>query len=77
MSRFIKLTRSLINTKYIREIVSHDEMYKLHYYDGILGFNIFMLGFVFTNEKEITICRNKHPKDYKIMTEWVEKQDNN
>ena len=77
MSRFIKFTSTLINTRYIRKISLDNEMYKLHYHDGFFGVYILTLGMIDTCSKEITICKTNDPDDYKIMTEWIEKQDNN
>lgn len=76
MSRFIKFTNTLINTKYIRKISLENELYILHYNSGIWGVNILTIGVLDTFCKEIEICKIKQPDDYKIMTKWIEKQDN-
>ena len=77
MSRFIRFTNTLINTRYIRKISLDNDMYKLYYHDGIFGMNILTIGIIDTCSKEITICKTKDPYDFKIMTAWIEKQDNN
>lgn len=76
MSRFIKLSRSLINTKYIRSISQHDEMYKIHYNEGQWGCFILAVGVIDTYNRTLTICKTKDPDDYDIMTSWIDKQQN-
>lgn len=77
MSRFIRFSNTLINTRYIRKISLDNDMYKLYYHDGIFGMNIITIGIIDTCCKEITICKTKDPYDFEIMTAWIEKQDNN
>ena len=73
MSRFIRLTYRIINTRYIKQISLDNEMYKIHYSDGIWGFNFFSFGLIDEYHREISICKTKHPLDYSIMEKWMEK----
>lgn len=76
MSRFIKFTNSLINTKYVRKISWENQMYRVYYHEGVFGLNILTIGFIDEFTKEIKICKTKDPIDYAIMKKWIDKQDN-
>lgn len=80
MSRFIKLSKQIINTRYIENIIISTEPNK--YYIQIQDFNSF--GFIIHGTgwlnggsrcKEIIICEKSNPLDYKIVDEWVKKLD--
>ena len=75
MSRFLKLTDCLINVNHIRYInFNKPKEYKIdlaaNWFNGVwlLGSgNINCLSY------EIIVCEKKHPEDYKIVTEWINK----
>jgi hypothetical protein len=72
MSRFIKLTSLIINPRNISYISMKNEKYNLFFIDHkIDGFFLFGSGGCDSTPIEIVVCKNKHPTDYAIMTEWV------
>jgi len=72
MSRFIKLTKKVINTSKIVTIDILPTKYTMvmcnHHFDGWL---LFTSGSVNTFENKIEICKTEHPKDYQIVKEWI------
>lgn len=78
MSKFIKLTNVILNTNDIFKIVINPNKYIINIVskkmDGftwsIGGFGI---GNISSYTSEIEICEIKHPADYKIVAEWIEK----
>ena len=74
MSRFIKLTKFIINTRHIVHIQKEHEIYHVYLHNNHTeGFSFFGSGSVSTNDNIITVCKNNHSKDYDIMTSWVDK----
>ena len=78
MTKFIKLTNMLLNTKYIHTISIKPNKYYIHHVQGInLGGYIWLLcgsggGLISTNNNtEIEVCETKHPTDYKIISDWI------
>jgi len=72
MSRFIKLTGLIINPRNISYISMKNEKYNLFFIDSkIDGISFFGSGSVESTPSEIIICKNQHPADYVIMTEWI------
>ncbi len=75
MSRFLKLTDCLINVNHIRYInFNKPKEYKIDlaatWFDG---FWLLGSGSINCRSYEITVCEKKHPEDYKIVTEWINK----
>ena len=78
MSRFIKLTNVLLNTNDIHKIVIQPNKYYIHiaskqingFYWGIGSFG---LGNISSHTSEFEVCKTKHPTDYKIVTNWINK----
>ena len=60
MPRFIKLTKMLINTNYINTILIKPNKYYIQ----------IITGKKYSND-EIEVCEQKHPENYKIITEWI------
>ena len=78
MSRFIKLTNCLYNTNDIHKIVIQPNKYLIHIVskkiDGFSwGIGGFGLGNLASYTSEIEVCKTKHPTDYKIVTDWIDK----
>ncbi len=74
MSRFIKLTGLIINPRNISYIIMKNEKYNLFFVDSrIDGISFLGSGSVESTPNEIVVCKNKHPADYVIMTEWIKK----
>ena len=80
MSRFLKLTNIMVNTNIISKIMIAPNKYTIHIMgkssDGfmwlICGFGI---GTVSSYNSEIEVCETKHSTDYKIVSEWIDKQN--
>ena len=72
MSKFIKLTSFIINTRRINHInIQHEK-----YYISLMSSNISGgFGFFSSNDYEIKICANKNPIDYKILQDWIKELD--
>ena len=57
MSQFLKLSFILINKKYIKTILPNIPKQKYT--------------IIFTSQTEITIRKDSHPEDYKIVDDWI------
>jgi len=69
MVNFIKLSNMIINTKFIRAIVCDSKKYYIN-----INYNISGNLFWFSDDKfEIEICAIEKPSDYKIITDWIDK----
>jgi hypothetical protein len=75
MSRFLKLTNKIINTRYIETIDITPKMYKISFalkkYEGYI---LFASGGIDITEHEIEISEEKEPVDYAAVTEWIKSQ---
>ena len=79
MSKFLKLTNYLINTRYITMIC----MYKGEYHikigksvsSSIQGFTILGSGTILRDNTNIIIKEKEHPENYKIVTDWIKKNE--
>ena len=78
MSKFIKLTNFLLNTNDIHKIVIRPNKYIIHivnkkldgYFWSIGGFGV---GNISSHASEIEVCEINHSTDYKIVTDWIDK----
>ena len=80
MSKFIKLTNFLLNTHDIHQIVIQPNKYYIHIASKkINGFNWAIYGFGLGNissyTSEIEVCETKHSTDYKIVSDWISKNE--
>jgi len=78
MSKFLKLTNFLLNTNDIHKIVIRPNKYYIHIVGKkIDGFNWgvggFVLGSISSYTSEVEVCETKHSTDYKIVTDWIDK----
>jgi hypothetical protein len=75
MSRFLRLSTKIINTRYIETIDILPKLYKISFaskkYDGYI---IFGSGGVDMMEHEVEISEEKEPNDYAAVTEWINNQ---
>lgn len=72
MSKFIKLSTSIINTKYINQILIRPNKYYIQLMNSkVDGFFMFGCGGLTLDPEEFVICADKTPDDYKIISEWV------
>ena len=78
MSKFIKLTKFLINTNDIHTIVIQPAKYCIHMkrIDG-LNWSIggFGFGYISSSTSEIEVCETKHSIDYKLVSDWIRKNE--
>jgi len=78
MSKFLKLTNFLLNTNDIHKIVIHPTKYSFQIVskkmDGcswaMAGFGI---GYISSYTYEFDVCEKNHSTDYKIVSEWIDK----
>ena len=80
MSKFIKLTNFLLNTNDIHKIVIQPNKYYIHIVgkkiDGFnWGIGAFCLGNISSYTSEIEVCETKHLTDYKIVSDWISKNE--
>jgi len=80
MSKFIKLTNLLLNTNDIHKIVIQPNKYYIHIVskkkDGFnWGIGGFGLGNISSCTSEIEVCETKHSTDYKIVSDWISKNE--
>ena len=77
MSKFIKLTNFLLNTNDIHKIVIQPNKYYIHIVGKkIVGFNWGIgLGNISSYTSEIEVCETKHSIDYKIVSNWIRKNE--
>ena len=78
MSKFIKFTNAIFNTNDIHKIVITPNKYIIHIVSKKLdGFQwtigSFGIGNISSYIYEIEVCEIKHPTDYKIVLDWIDK----
>lgn len=75
MSNFIKLTSMIINISKVSAIEIHASKYCIHVTDDkFSGLWLFTSGVLNSNkDKQIEVCKEEHPIDYKNLTEWINK----
>ena len=79
MSKFIKFSNLILNTKYIQSITIKPDKYQINMvssmFDGksisVAGFGI---GSISSQNAEIEVCKIKHSIDYKIVSDWIDSQ---
>ena len=80
MSKFIKLTNILLNTNHIHKIVIDPRKYHIHMVskniDANFNWHIGIMGFgkICSNPEIFEVCEIKHTKDYKIVSDWINKK---
>jgi hypothetical protein len=80
MSKFIRLTKFLINTNDIHSIVIKPNKYVIQIVSKkINGFNLGIFGFsigdISSVTSEIEVCEKKHSNDYKIVSDFISKHE--
>ena len=75
MSKFLKLSYHLINTRYITMISVYEGQYHIHIgksvENSIQGFTMFGSGFFSRDTSTIVIKEKEHADNYKIVTDWI------
>jgi hypothetical protein len=69
---FIRLSKSIINTRYIKSIEIKDKKYIINTIDHITnGFFIFTYGNTKSYNSKQIICQKEEPEDYNIVQKWI------
>jgi hypothetical protein len=76
MTKFLKLTNMVLNTKYINKITIQPNKYHIHMARNIFFGHIGLCygsgyGYVNSGNEQIEVCETKHPNDYKNVSEWI------
>ena len=76
MSKFIKLTKMMLNTNDIHKILIIPNKYCIHFtskqfHGAAWGLSIVGFGSVSSHNEEVEVCETTHPIDYKIVSEWI------
>lgn len=72
MTRFIKLTSTIINTAHIKKIMIEADKYCLHLSDqNINGSKFCWSGYIYSSDSKIEICKVKNITDYTILNTWI------
>jgi hypothetical protein len=73
MSQFIKLTSMIINKNLITSIFIKPNKYHIYTVENnINGYMLLGSGGASSSPEKIVICEEKSPKDYKIISEWID-----
>ena len=79
MSKFLKLSYHLINTRHITMISVYEGQYHIHIgksvENSIQGFTMLGTGFFTRDTSTIVIKEKDHPKNYKIVGDWIKKNE--
>jgi hypothetical protein len=77
MSRFLKLTKIIINKNLIQHIDINKDKFIVHLMmnktDGLF---LFGGGASRSYNTELEVCKIKHLRDYKIVTDWIDNELN-
>ena len=72
MSRFLNLSKSVINTSHIAHISKKTNMYEIYFVDHIIdGYLIFGGGGVSSANRKMTCCKKTDPDDYTKVEQWI------
>jgi hypothetical protein len=72
MTRFIKLTSTIINTSHIKKIMIEPNKFCLHLSDQNINGSNYQSGYIYTSNSIIQICKMKNITDYVIMNSWID-----
>jgi hypothetical protein len=80
MSRFIRLTNVLLNTRTIHQINIESDRYVIHVISNhVDGFHWSLAGSGFGNlstfASKVEVCKTNNPTDYKIVSDWISKHE--
>ena len=79
MSKFIKLTNILLNINDIHKIIIQPAKYEIYIINKKIdsyAFLIYGSGFFDfkSNDTKIDVCKMENPSDYKIISDWIDRQ---
>ena len=72
-TRFLKLSKIIINTNHIRHIEVNPKKITLNIGHSVGGFTMFGSGGLGTNYIDIDIEKTDEKGDYEIAKEWIDK----
>lgn len=71
-SRFIKLSKVLLNPSKINMILCDEKKYTIEMSNSyIYGSFFFASGYIDSYENKFEICKTKHPEDYAVLEKWI------
>jgi hypothetical protein len=78
MLKFVRLTNFLLNPNDINRIIIQPNKYHIYFTTKkVDGFSWSIAGFGFgrilSEVSEIEVCETQHPNDYKIVSNWINK----
>ena len=77
-SRFLRLTKFLINVNQIRRIDINPGVYKIHLMPSeFSGFTLVGSGTFQSSTETYTTTEKDHSTDYKIISDWINNNENN
>ena len=77
-SRFLRLTKFLINVNQIRRIDINPGVYKIHLIPSeFSGFTLVGSGTFQSSTETYTTTEKDHSTDYKIISDWINNNENN
>ena len=77
-SRFLRLTKFLINVNQIRRIDINPGVYKIHLIPTELsGFTLVGSGTFQSSAETYTVIEKDNTIDYKLIDEWIKNNENN
>jgi hypothetical protein len=75
MTRFLKLSSTLLNVSQITKISIKPKHFDIHFTtNSANGISLFGFGVLFPNIEKIKVCSHEHPDDYKIIKDWIRKE---
>ena len=75
MSRFLKLSKCVINTQLIRYVLIEPTKYEFKLMSGTLsGAWLMGSGSISTDNSQVIVCEKESPGDFKSVTEWIKEQ---
>jgi len=73
MTRFLKLTNYVINTRYITNIKIDKDLYQINMNCNHTGFILFGSGSFGSQETVLNVSKDE--EDYNKISKWIEKMD--
>jgi hypothetical protein len=75
MSRFLKLSKCVINTQLIRYVLIEPAKYEIKFIAGKFeGFWILGSGQIESYDSYVTVCEKEDPEDFKYVSNWIKEQ---
>lgn len=73
MSKFLKLTKIIINKNFIQRIDINKDKFIIHTMTNKTGgFMLFSLGLARSFNTKVEVCKTKDLNDYKTVADWID-----